>query len=1033
MAGSLFVPNNIEDITILKRFLTDLTNNLNNNPFITVNAGKNELGTVIANALNSSNVDFLATTAKIAKLQNDIKMYIANNLETVIKTNSEDLAAVVEQFGSYYDQALAAAWYGLTIKTGNIISGFTLGGLDKDTSTPGTEGSFFAINADSFTVAKAVEDISNPEEVAYLEQHGLPYGTMFNANTGSIIPAFVIDWDGNQYNIFFNGKVEFTNLAGNLTVSQQQAIDTANLINNAGFTSDASLEDFITEVYTPFVDEVQASLDNEITSWFYDYTPTLLNEPASLWLTNNDKDRHLGDLFYDTLTGNSYRFVYSNSIYSWNLLADSGIALALQQASLAKDTADNKRRVFIAEPVAPYDIGDLYVPLETNGNFKEKDIYVCIVAKELGQSFNEVDFTLATAYSILSEGLITLTNELGVISNSVDGKVESFYQISMPHNEATIAKTNTESVNIYDAFVKDIWYDIGLDRKTYIYIKSDNGLQALTNGLITDISTESESFGDIIAVIYEEDDYGNITGPYEETYTYHWVETPISKELFDTLDGKKAIFVSRPSSYNERDIWIPSVTQTHSNIVFNANEVYIARYSRTTFTASDWAIATKYTDDTVANAAKAQAYEALQLLSDIAADDKLTPDEKKSVLKEVSTIQIEYPGLITEAETYNVTAVNYTNSYNSLIGYISVFLLDLTTTNTIDRVAFIAKFTSYYNYRNLLKEAITASAATSAAWDTIVNRPMSLSDLNEDDEKRLGQAESDASDALDLLADIAADNRVTASEKLLVQKEWLKIKNEYTIYIADALAHNVTSSTYTAKYNALNSYITPLLSNLTLTEVIDRAQFNAVFTEYYTQRENLIVAISTDISNVADSAVSAIALITSDNVLSAAEKPAIRREWEVIAAEKPIIVSQANTYGVVSELSDYEIAYSSLGFYLNDGVTLVNGTIPSWINNTNISTNTNIIGSTFRTYFNSYYAKRFSLINAINEKTGIDPDTIYYTGTTEIDGAKIRTGTITADRIQMNTGWAGVIYNSGGTAANYKMKIDFTNGSIYIK
>lgn len=120
MAGSLFVPNNIEDITILKRFLTDLTNNLNNNPFITVNAGKNELGTVIANALNSSNVDFLATTAKIAKLQNDIKMYIANNLETVIKTNSEDLAAVVEQFGSYYDQALASMVDG-QIKDANTL------------------------------------------------------------------------------------------------------------------------------------------------------------------------------------------------------------------------------------------------------------------------------------------------------------------------------------------------------------------------------------------------------------------------------------------------------------------------------------------------------------------------------------------------------------------------------------------------------------------------------------------------------------------------------------------------------------------------------------------------------------------------------------------------------------------------------------------------------------------------------------------------------------------------------------------------
>ena len=63
--------------------------------------------------------------------------------------------------------------------------------------------------------------------------------------------------------------------------------------------------------------------------------------------------------------------------------------------------------------------------------------------------------------------------------------------------------------------------------------------------------------------------------------------------------------------------------------------------------------------------------------------------------------------------------------------------------------------------------------------------------------------------------------------------------------------------------------------------------------------------------------------------------------------------------------------------------------------------------------------------------------------TTTINGGKITTGSISAaqiaansittDQIQMNTGWAGVIYNQGGTAAKYKMKIDFTNGEIHIK
>ncbi len=63
--------------------------------------------------------------------------------------------------------------------------------------------------------------------------------------------------------------------------------------------------------------------------------------------------------------------------------------------------------------------------------------------------------------------------------------------------------------------------------------------------------------------------------------------------------------------------------------------------------------------------------------------------------------------------------------------------------------------------------------------------------------------------------------------------------------------------------------------------------------------------------------------------------------------------------------------------------------------------------------------------------------------TTTIDGAKITTGTIMADKIvsnsittdklKMNIGWAGAIYNNGADSSNYSMKIDFSTGEIHIK
>jgi hypothetical protein len=155
----------------------------------------------------------LEAATRVDALTGETKNYITANLATEVLQNSEDLATITQQFGTFYDDAIAAAWYGLTVKTGELISGFTVGGVDTDTTTPGTAGSFFAISADTFTVARAIEDISDPAELAYIQANDLPYGTMYNTSTSEIIPAFLIDWNGTSYDIFFNGKVSFTNVA----------------------------------------------------------------------------------------------------------------------------------------------------------------------------------------------------------------------------------------------------------------------------------------------------------------------------------------------------------------------------------------------------------------------------------------------------------------------------------------------------------------------------------------------------------------------------------------------------------------------------------------------------------------------------------------------------------------------------------------------------------------------------------------------------------------------------------------------------
>lgn len=139
--------------------------------------------------------------------------------------------------------------------------------------------------------------------------------------------------------------------------------------------------------------DLQNQIDGSIETWFYDYQPTDKNAPAVSWVTTEDKNKHLGDLFYivdnDELGGQVYRWALINGVYVWAVVVDTEVAKALETAAQAKDTADGKRRVFVAQPKPPYDVGDLW----TDG----ADLYVCQSTRTSGE-YTSADWKLATDY-----------------------------------------------------------------------------------------------------------------------------------------------------------------------------------------------------------------------------------------------------------------------------------------------------------------------------------------------------------------------------------------------------------------------------------------------------------------------------------------------------------------------------------------------------------------------------------------------------------------------------------------------------------
>lgn len=139
--------------------------------------------------------------------------------------------------------------------------------------------------------------------------------------------------------------------------------------------------------------DMQGQIDGSITTWFFAVPPTNENAPANEWTTTDLKNKHLGDLYYDTNTGYSYRWQVLKSVYSWQRITDVDVTKALADASKAQDTADAKRRVFYSQPVPPYDKGDLWSQ-GTNG-----EMLICATPKTDGMSFLASDWGKATKYT----------------------------------------------------------------------------------------------------------------------------------------------------------------------------------------------------------------------------------------------------------------------------------------------------------------------------------------------------------------------------------------------------------------------------------------------------------------------------------------------------------------------------------------------------------------------------------------------------------------------------------------------------------
>lgn len=299
---------------------------------------------------------------------------------------------------------------------------------------------YHGINSYSFANKEYVEyGVNKQTNKAFFNVYGDMYvgdrPTKENGYEGSSY----IKYDSAAKQVFIKGKLSAKSTVDGKELSQYIKE------NSAKGLTEEQVNNLIKN--SQVITDLQNQVDGAIETWFYEGVPTLTNAPASSWTTDKDKDTHLGDLYYDNKTGKSYRFAKDGSIYKWTIITDTDIAKALSDASKAQETADGKMKVFSAQPIPPYQLGDIWVnaTYPTDGSIYKNDVLRCQTDKKAGSQFAIVDWIKASKY----------TDD--TVANAAKKAAEEAKKAAdtAQTNVTNLGKTVTSNKKAFDSYVTD--------------------------------------------------------------------------------------------------------------------------------------------------------------------------------------------------------------------------------------------------------------------------------------------------------------------------------------------------------------------------------------------------------------------------------------------------------------------------------------------------------------------------------------------------------------------------------------------------
>ena len=343
-----------------------------------------------------------------------------------------------------------------------------------------------------------------------------------------------------------------------------ESYNTNDWIKAVKYTDDTAVENFINITYAENIEKIKEQLDQKIETWYQDEDPALswttvettawcdvngnkildVNGNEILLVVESEKAMHEGDLWH-TKTGNK-EYIYQSGHWVESFIPDEVF-----------DKIDGKASIYVTQPKPPYDVGDTW--------FTGTDIKVCATARANG-NFDASDWKKKDNYTDDSTVNDFIQNtydpKIEDIQTQIDGKIDTYFYDYEPtlSNVPASAWTTDELKTMHNGDLF-FWKTKGY---TYRFLKIDSVWQWFR---IKD-SQIDKAMND-------------------------------ASNAQDTADSKRRVFVTTPAPpYDVGDLW----TQGGSGDLMRCRT---ARSSGS-YNSSDWVLATKYTDDTVANKAIAQ-------------------------------------------------------------------------------------------------------------------------------------------------------------------------------------------------------------------------------------------------------------------------------------------------------------------------------------------------------------------------------------------------------------------------------------------